>query len=267
MSDGVPAASMTDPVVATPEEEVLDGQQPAVEVSLEAKPTTPVAATPSTPSVDTTLQSELQSIKNRLSASQRINERMQRELDAMKAQPAAPAFEPKDELEKMLFSNDPAKVREAIRLQANQEARAILQAERQQVALQAEQHQRQQTLSDAQQNVIKKYPDLHPDSGNPDSAISRAYAEVLSQDPYLLTNPYGPLVAMQRMEERLTETAKATGNIRRATGSLPPSRPTAATGTITLSRDQKAFCDRHGLDYAVYAKNLNTLATQGGVEV
>lgn len=127
------------------------------------------------------------------------------------------------------------------------------------------------TQEASKSRVIAKYPDLHPDTGTVDSVVGKAYLNVLNEHPDWITNPYGPELAMYAMEEKLkaestTTPAGGPAKSRTAATSLQPSRPLASGGErYTLTREQKAFCDRHSIKYEEFLKNATALE-QGAVE-
>lgn len=152
---------------------------------------------------------------------------------------------------------------------ADQKAEEKLNAWQAQQQSEAVHAQHRQTLDASKQQVIQKYPDLHPDTGTTDSLVAKTYLAVLGEHPDWLTNPYGPQLAMYAMEDKLkTEaaTAHGAGTSRSAVTSLTPSRQGPhGPERLTLTREQKAFCDRNSLKYEDYIKTATALE-QGMVE-
>ena len=153
---------------------------------------------------------------------------------------------------------------------ANEEAAQLLrQIQSDQLATQ-QLSQHQTALASSKQQVVTKYPDLHPETGTTDSVVARPYTRVLQEHPDWLTNPYGPLLAMYAMEETLktTPTSGTPNGSRAMAASLPTSQPTtSANPRLTLTREQKAFCDRNQLKYDDYARVAQSMETTNSVEL
>ena len=143
-------------------------------------------------------------------------------------------------------------------------------------ALQAQEQQKQATerfkiiRQQCVAQIAEKYPDLHPETGTEDSPIAQAFKRVTDAHPEVWQDAYGPLAAMSLMEQDLAKQGKngaplPAGKVR-ASMHLPPSRSgPSAPASMTLTREQKAFCDRHNLKPEDYLKTLTALE-QGAVE-
>ena len=213
--------------------------------------------------------SKIKQLEDRLHGSTRIQqdkERLQREVEQLKAQVVKPAPDAKDPWSGI---ENGQVWRAEIEKLATQKAHEIITQKAAEQSTQQYLHQQAQTLDTSKRAVIAKYPDLDPDAGNPDTVVSKAYVSVIAEHPDWLTNPYGPTLAMYAMEEKLkTEAngAPSVGKSRIASASLlPPRQGAPATGRITLTREQKAFCDRQQMKYEDYAK-VATALEQGAVE-
>ena len=128
-------------------------------------------------------------------------------------------------------------------------------------------------LEKSKQRVLGRYPTIE-ESG---SEEQRIYLEVINEDQTLLKNIHGPEIAMYRMEEKLREMGrmpqglkpivdKEVNRLARAGASSVVGRQASPNGKITLTRDQKEFCDQNYLDYGQYAKHLKAQDAKGGVE-
>jgi hypothetical protein len=152
---------------------------------------------------------------------------------------------------------------------AEQKADQKLKAWQAQQSEQVQAQQYQATRAASANRVIAKYPDLHPDTGVNDSLVAVTWQAMLHEHPDWLVNPYGPELAMYAMEERLKADANgATATPPRktlASVSLAPSRQAATPTRLILTRQQKAFCDRHGLKYEDYLKTATDLES-GAIE-
>ena len=212
--------------------------------------------------------SRLKQTEDRLHGAYRINEKLQKELEQIKTQLPKPTSEIKSDDPWSTIENGPKWKSEIERL-------AEAKAEEKLKSWQSEQYnqtlvkQQQETLESSKRSVISKYPDLDPEAGNPDTPISKAYVSVLNEHPDWLTNPYGPQLAMYAMEEKLAKDSVPTGGpakSRASITSLSPSRPTTTGGErVTLTREQKAFCDRHNMKYEDFIKTATALE-QGALE-
>lgn len=115
----------------------------------------------------------------------------------------------------------------------------------------------ERTLNDSRLRVLKRHPELDDQS----SIKSQIMLEVLNNRPDLVNNPYGPIVAMQEMEDLLEargykkEEAKAAPN-RVPASSLPNSRNIPQTkSTVTLTKEDLEFCKEHNIEPKLYAQN------------
>ena len=265
-----------EPVVAVIEEKPVEeavetihlSEEKPVELSSEDKIAAKVKA-----DFESLYGGRLEQIENRLKGSYRINERLQKENEQLKAQvtqpkPAAPVVE--DELDALVQKDWKAAVAKIASDQANQLYQQRIELDR----LTTQQQNRERLLETSKQTVIQQYPDLDPETGNPESEISKAYVAELNKDQSLLSNEHGPEIAMYRMQQTLGEPkVKAVGAnaevIRRqrvAAGSLTPSRTSTGDQTVTVTKDQKDFYEYWGIDPKQYAKISKALEQGGGVE-
>lgn len=206
------------------------------------------------------LQQVERSLENQRQAAARLQaERDQWRTKVQQLEAAAPKVPPPDPWTGI---EDGPQWKQRIEQLAEQKAEEKLRSwQTEQQTLAAAQAQ-QQALEASKGQVIQKYPDLDPETGNPETEVSKAYLEVLNAHPDWQTNPYGPLLTMYAMEEQLLARSSAgtkPGTPRMATTALPPSRPAAGESKSTLTREQKAFCERHGLKDEAYLKVVNAL--------
>ncbi len=131
-----------------------------------------------------------------------------------------------------------------------------------------------QLLENNKSKVLERHKDLMDET----SEKANIYREVLQEKPEYLNNPFGPVLAMRDMEDRLREMGhidepiqkvvqKEVFRQQRAGASVAP-RGTQTTGknTITLSKEQRELCDVNGWKYEEYAKNMKMLSGNQGVE-
>ena len=224
--------------------------------------------------LDRLYSGKLDQVENRLRGAQRINTQLQQKLQALEQRlapkaPVTPESQRDAELQALVDKGD---WQTAVGKIAEERAAALyqqrLQLEQQQSQIQA----MEQTLDQSRQLVSQRYPDLDVENGDPDSDISRTFNAILNQDPGLLRNPYGPEIAMHRMEEAIRaqqsteQNAETARQQRVGQGGLPVSRGAGVGGKVTLDKEQKEFIDYHGIDPKVYAQMQQSLAQHGGVE-
>jgi hypothetical protein len=125
----------------------------------------------------------------------------------------------------------------------------------------------EKTLEDSKARVLKRHPELEDQA----SIKSQVMLEILNQKPDLTTNPYGPIIAMNEMEDELERRGyKEKPAPRVATvSSLPQTRVVPQTSkTVTLTKDEIEFCKEHNIDPKIYAQNkLRTSKSAASVEV
>lgn len=128
-------------------------------------------------------------------------------------------------------------------------------------------------LDKSKQKVLQKYPQVEDEA----SEESSLYRQVISEDPSILQNVHGPEIAMYRMEERMQQMGRTPKSVKpiidrevnrlaRAGASSIVGRQMSQNGKITLTKEQKEFCDHYNIPYEQYAKNLKA-ESFGGVEV
>jgi hypothetical protein len=129
-------------------------------------------------------------------------------------------------------------------------------------------------LEKSKSRVIERYPAIL-EAGSDEE---RMYREVINEDTSLLQNVHGPEIAMYRMEEKMRAQGRIPASskpivdreasrLARAGASNVTGRQASNPGKITLTREQKEFCDHYKIPYDQYAKNLKADAGLGGVEV
>jgi hypothetical protein len=147
-----------------------------------------------------------------------------------------------------------------------------MRAQREQEAAQYEKQRNFQLLESNKSKVLERHKELNDET----SEKANVYRQVLTEHPEYLNNPFGPVLAMRDMEEKIgyvptNVQQKVNGEIARQVranaGAVPkgsgnPSNPKS----ITLTKEQKEFCDLKGIKYEKYAQFANQLANKEGVE-
>ena len=276
---GAPAVD-DDPVVVSDPEPIVKPTDAALEVDVNEQPSV-------TPSADEQLSAKiradfeklyggkLEQVENRLRGAQRIITQLQLKVSSFEQKltppaPVTPQSAKDAELQALVDKGD---WQTAVAKVATEQAERLYQERTVLAQRQAALQIQEQTLDSSKSLVVQKYPDLDPETGDADSDISRAYVQMLNQDPALLSNPYGPEIAMYRMEQALQasqrgeQTAETTRQQRVGQTQLAPSRTAPGNGKVVLDREQKEFIDYHNIDPKVYAQIQQSLAQSGGVEV
>lgn len=213
------------------------------------------------------LQSSFDNYKH---GAQRIQSELQRKLEAAQQAQAARPVTPSTDKDFWSGIENGQQAKQEVERLAEQKAEEKLRAYQAAQRTQAFIEEQQTTQEQSKQRVVDKYPDLHPETGNPDTLISQTYVQVMRELPGVETNPFGPELVMYRMEERLKQaggsTTPSNGKGRATARSLAPSRALpSGPAPLTLTREQKALCDRNGWDYTQYAKTAASLDANNGV--
>lgn len=174
-----------------------------------------------------------------------------------------------DEWDKKLQSDWKGTVRELARL----EAQEIRKQEQVQYQANAERMKNAQLLEANKQAVINRHKELDDEN----HIKNQLYRQVIQEKPEYLTNSYGPILAMRDMEDKLKEMGyideptkhQVEREVLRQTRTngaiLPKGMPPSNKNSVTLTKDQKEFCDLNNIKYENYAR-FSKQATQGGVE-
>ena len=269
-----------EPVVVLDPEVTVKPSDPALEVDLETTPTPePTADEKLSAKIRADFEKlyggKLEQVENRLRGAQRINTQLQQKVSTLEQRltppaPVTPQSAKDAELQALV---DKGEWQVAVARVASEQAEKLYQDRTALAQRQAALQVQEQTLETSKSLVIQKYPDLDPETGDAYSDISRVYVAILNQDPALLSNPYGPEIAMYRMEQALqqqttgVQSAETIRQQRVGQTQLAPPRTTPGNGKVVLTHEQKEFIDYHGIDPKTYARIQQSLAQSGGVEV
>lgn len=154
---------------------------------------------------------------------------------------------------------------------AREEAKAMREAERAEEFAKAESARARQTLEENKLNVIKRHPELEDEN----SEKATIFKQIVQERPEYLSNPFGPVLAMRDMEDRLREKGildepvkrqveKEVVRQTRTNAAGVKSSTTPSSNRIVLSKDEQIYCDRNGIKYENYAKMKQ--AGNSGVE-
>lgn len=230
---------------------------------------------PDTSALPENLQNFQKEIDKKLNASfysQRKMEEQLREISQrLQPPPAKEVQPPADEWEEKVKKDWKGTVRELARLEAEELRKKDFETQRIQQRETAENNIREQ----GKKTVLDKYPDLNDET----SEKAQLYRQIVMANPDYLTNPRGPVLAMRDMEDQLRDEGKFVDEptkkyvekevVRqaRANAGAPPSGVKSKANVIILSKEEKEFCDNHGLKYESYAKSKRMTSTSQGVEV
>lgn len=267
-----------------PEVEFIDNAEPeetpdspsSVTVDLEKKPDQKPDEKPKTQETPR-LPQDISKLHNTIAYQNRKLEQAMRKLEETQAQiaslrernvPQAPQTQ--DEIDEIAQKDWKAGVKRVVlpdieaKIQEAFEKREKAQAEL------AKRQASESELERSKQKVLQKYPTIE-DAGSDEQRI---YLEVINEDQSLLSNIHGPEIAMYRMEERLREAGRVPSafkpavdrevtRLARAGASSVVGRQASPNGKITLTKEQKEFCDQNNLDYGNYAKYLKAQDARG----
>ncbi len=252
-----------------------------VTIDLEKKPEVkPIVQADQPKPVDTKSQQDFQRLNNTIAYQTRQLEKAMRELADVKTQlaqrPQTVQEKPQnlDEIDEIAQRDWKQGVKRVVLPEIEARVQEILQkrddAQRElsrKSSLEAE-------LDRSKQKVLGKYPQIE-DEGSEESVL---YRQVINEDTSILSNIHGPEIAMYRMEERMRQMGKTppfvkpivdreVNRLTRAGASSVIGRQVSPNGKISLTKEQKEFCDHYKIPYEQYAKNLKTDEVSGGIEV
>jgi hypothetical protein len=214
------------------------------------------------------------SFRNKVYAQERIISKLQKDIEELKVKPS---YEPEpkpteslDEIDKLAQADWKA----AVRKLSAQEIQTALAQERKKMEEQSQVFQVQQMMDRNAEMAISKHPELNDEL----SEKRQVFNQVLENNPRWRLSPDGPLLAMYAMEDELRKQGYDLGDtknkkedernrlMRVSASSLPASKEVPSTGKITLTREQREFCDTNGMTYEQYARTLSKSGDKTGVE-
>ena len=147
-----------------------------------------------------------------------------------------------------------------------------------QAQTQRAEYDRQQSFQLLENNK-KKVLERHKELNDETSSKANVYREILQEHPEYLNNPFGPVLAMRDMEDRLKENGvvddttrqtvqrEAQRIVRTNASSIPSGQSSATKGkSVTLTKEQKEYCDLKGIKYENYARYATQSEKRNGVE-
>lgn len=200
-----------------------------------------------------------------------LEEKMDRIISGLQQppKPITPAV-PADEWEEKLQKNWKGTVEELADARAEAKYKQFREKEIEQDRIVAEDRKNNQLREDNKRKVVDRHKELNDET----SQKSELFRQVISEHPEYLPNPFGPVLAMRDMEDKLRELGVVDDNtrplvdkevarqVRTSGGAVPRGNPNAPSNKVVLTKDEKDFCDQQGLKYEIYAKNKK-LTNQG----
>lgn len=218
---------------------------------------------------------------NKIFAHDRILEKIQRDVEEMKKQPSGvfgkvdPGKE-LDEADKLAQSGD---WKGAVRIVSALETKKIIEAQKKEADKVAEAEE----IKVQMDNNVEKVMSIWPEVGDPASEVSQIFQRILSKNPRWKHSPDGPLLTLNETERELrrlgydVDSRYAGGekvksgtekkNEKVPDASLPPSNQVSSQSKVVLTKEQRDFCDAHGVSYTEYASSLKRSSGVEGVEV
>lgn len=181
-----------------------------------------------------------------------------REQQPQTQQPLVKKDEPVDEWDKKLQTNWRGTVEELAEAKFN----AMMQKQSEKQAAEYQRQQTSQLLENNKMQVLKKHIELNDET----SQKAELYRQVLQERPEYLNNPFGPVLAMRDMEDRLRDLGVVDNSTRQVVekevarqtrtngGALPKGSTVQNKNSVTLSKDQKEFCDANNIKYENFAR-------------
>lgn len=258
-------------------------QPSSVTVDLDAKPVPKQADQPKV-QVDSKLPEDIKKLHNTIAYQNRKLDQAMRQLQetqvqiaTLREQRTVPQNAPKelDEIDEIAQKDWKQGVKKLVEKEFNVQSMIEDAFAKREKATAEIQHKKtlENELEKSKQRVLERYPTIEDET----SEESSLYRQVVNEDSSLLSNVHGPEIAMYRMEEKMRQTGKIPSSSRpmidkeaqrlaRAGVSSVVGRQPSPNGKITLTKEQKEFCDHYSIPYEQYAKNLKAQDFRGGVE-
>lgn len=202
-----------------------------------------------------------------------INEKLDKFLQA--TAPKAPEPQPPaDEWEAKLQKDWRGTVEELSERKARELYQKLRAEEMEQAKVQAEEYRNHQLRESNKQKVMERHKELNDEN----SMKAQVFREVIQEHPEYLPNPFGPVLAMRDMEDRLRERGivdeptrqvvdkEVARQVRTSGGVAPRGTVNAPSNKVVLTKEEKEFCDQQGLKYEIYARNKKLTSANSGVE-
>lgn len=141
-----------------------------------------------------------------------------------------------------------------------------------------EQRAREAKLDRSRQRVLQRYPTIADDDSEEAKLYLQSMNEMAQEDPAIYKNEYGPVLVMNRMEEKLQAMGKVPAAFRPqveqevdhevarrqriGASSLPAGRQSGSENIVVLSAEDMQICKENAIPVEVYARMKNMSAQQ-----
>lgn len=183
-----------------------------------------------------------------------------RQLKQPKTEPVTPKAPevPADEWDQKIQKDWKGTVREL----ARQEHQEIRKAEREAEKAENEKQKNTDLLESNKRKVLERHPELN----DTDSEKASLYRQIVTENPAYVFNPFGPVLAMRDMEDRMREDGrmvdeptkkiveKEISRQTRANGTQAPSGTKSTGNKVILTSQEREYCDRMNMKYEEFAK-------------
>lgn len=190
------------------------------------------------------------------------------------SKPVISASKPKEDMDEYdeLVQKD---WKQAVRKLSQAEYSELRRQEREQEQAEAEKNRNLNLLENNKRKVLEKHSELMDEM----SEKAKIYQQVITEHPEYLGNPFGPVLAMRDMEDRLHEQGyvdeptkkilekEVLRQTRASASTIGRGASSSPTKTITLTKEQRELCDSFGIKYENYASVSQNLTKNQGVEV
>lgn len=150
--------------------------------------------------------------------------------------------------------------KKAVDILAERRAKIAIEDYRQEQDRLIKERQTQDELALSKARVLQRHPDLEDES----SDKAKSYIQIINENPHFLQNPYGPELAMYRMEEKLRSKAhestpssidlEISRRQRVSQSSMPQGQKPSSQGKVVLTSDEQAYCQRNSIPYEQFAR-------------
>lgn len=219
---------------------------------------------------------EIDKLHKRMEFQARQFEKSQRELrDAVQAiqslvssqqgrvpDPVQSKEQPSDELDRIAEQD----WKKAVKILGREAALEIFQEALQQHEVQQQQISQQSILEQSKRKVLERYPMIEDET----SDEARLFLEAIEEDPNVKRDPYGPVVAMLRMEEKMAQMGRTPSSVKpqverevdrerqrlarvQATSSTQGRQP-SQDGKVVLTDDEVELCRERGISIERFAE-------------
>ena len=250
-----------------PEEEieskVKEKEDGSVEVEIDEDPTAEPAKEKEPVAKEPDKKPDPAKEKSRLFYQERQINKMNKEIETLKTQltdKKEPEVKTTDEEIDKAAQTDWKK---AVDLQARETMKTVLEERDAKIEAKAKEEVTATELQKNNEAVMNKYG---KELNDPSSDHNQIWWSILNSNPTWQKSPQGPLLVMNEMERQLRvkgysidgpvkeDPSKRVDTV--VSTSLPGTRKVVTKDKVVITKEQRDFCDEHGIKYEDYARNL-----------